>query len=224
MMTVFQLIESRSAGARSRPTLHAPLLASIESLLKVSLTTTPSTTKAGTLPLYMTLLISINRIQVGPVVLSTSFSTMPQTIKITNDKGAQVVAARALSSALDTLGVKHAIFGGFAVALYGNMRTTNDIDILVDVAEGEIRDILRGQITQLDQHFVEFGLKYYFAPRLMAGLAGEQLVLANEENILVETLPTNSLGLPPNIDASMIIRGEDMEEGSGDKVLITPKA
>lgn len=38
-------------------------------------------------------------------------------------------------------------------------------------------------------------LEYYFAPRPVAGLAGEQLVLDSEENFLVENLATKQLRL-----------------------------
>ena len=52
-------------------------------------------------------------------------------------------------------------------------------------------------------------------PRLVTGLAGEQLVLANEEKVLGKTLATKQLGLPLEIDSAMIIRGKDEEEGVG---------
>lgn len=146
---------------------------------------------------------------------------MATKVNITSDVKKQVDAARALSTILDTLGIKHAIFGGFAVALYGGSRRTKDIDILVDIPAKDIRDVLRPRVTEINQHFAQLGLSYYFVPTLVDGLAGEQLVLANQENTLIETLPTNSLGLPQMLTPAMILHGEEREEGSGQAVLIS---
>lgn len=146
-------------------------------------------------------------------------------IGITTDRRMQVDAARALSTVLDTLSVRHAVAGGFAVALLGSQRQTKDIDFIVDVAPDKIKDVVRPRITQINPHFGRLGLQLYFAPTLVQGLAGEQLVLANRQNVLVEMLPTNFLGLPLAIDPGMVVKGEDSEEGSGNhNVLIGSKA
>ncbi|MCJ1469763.1 hypothetical protein MMC07_008405 [Pseudocyphellaria aurata] len=139
---------------------------------------------------------------------------MAPQVSITVAKEKQVVAARALSTILDTLGIKHAFIGGFAVALYGGARRTKDIDILVDIPANDIRDFLRPRVTEINGHFAQSGLKYYFVPTLVDGLQGEQLVLANQDNTLIETLPTHSLGLPMTITPSMILHREETEDGS----------
>lgn len=139
---------------------------------------------------------------------------MAQRISITSSKQAQLAAARALSTALDTLGIKHAIFGGFALALYGSLGHTDDIDVLVDLTVPKIQGFLRPQVSKIDKHFAQLGLKYYFVPMLVDGLEGEQLVLANRENVLVETLPTGSLGLPSEINSGIF--------GSSTNVCISP--
>lgn len=149
---------------------------------------------------------------------------MPQQIKTTTDTRVQADAARALCDVLDTLRIPHVIIGGFAVSLYGSDRFTHDIDVLVDIAPPKIQDFLRPQVSQINKHFAQMKLKYYFAPMLMEGLVGEQLVLANDGNVLVETLPTNALGLPVQIDPVMVINSGGAEQGSGKKVLITLKS
>lgn len=140
---------------------------------------------------------------------------MPQQIKTTTDKRVQADAARALCDVLDTLRIPHVIIGGFAVSLYGSDRFTHDIDVLVDIAPPKIQDFLRPQVSQINKHFAQMKLKYYFAPMLMEGLVGEQLVLANDGNVLVETLATNALGLPVQIDPAMVINSGGAEQGSG---------
>lgn len=145
--------------------------------------------------------------------------TMPQQIKTTTDKRVQAEAARALCNVLDSLGIPHVIIGGFAVSLYGSDRFTHDIDVLVDIAPPKIQEHLRPQVSQINKHFAQINLKYYFAPMLMEGLVGEQLVLANDGNVLVETLATNNLGLPVHINPAMVITGGGAEQGSGKKNL-----
>ena len=145
-------------------------------------------------------------------------------IRTTTDKRVQADAARALCSVLDTLGIPHAIIGGFAVSLYGSARFTHDIDVLVDIASPKIQEFLRPQVSQINQHFAQMGFKYYFAPVLVEGLVGEQLLLANEGNVLVETLATNNLGLPGQLDPAMVINPRETGEGSGKTVLITFKS
>lgn len=101
---------------------------------------------------------------------------MATKVSIFCDKKKQVDIARALSTILDTFGVKHAISGGFAVALYGGSRRTKDANILVEILARDIQDILRPQVTKTNQHFAKLGLNYYFVPTFVDGLAGEQLV------------------------------------------------
>ena len=145
----------------------------------------------------------------------------PQRIKTTTNKGVQADVAWTLRNVLDTLGIKHVIICGFAVLLYWGERFTHDIDVLVDIAPPKIQEFLRPQINK---HFVQMGFKFYFAPVLKEGLSGEQLVLANDGNVLIETLATNDLGLPVQIDTAMVVDGGGgTEEGSGKEALITLK-
>lgn len=97
-----------------------------------------------------------------------------------------------------------------------------DVDILVDLAPNQIRDVLRPQITRINQHFVELGLKFYYVPTLVDGLAVKEPVSINKGNVLIETLATNTLGLPLEIDPAMIIYPGQTEEDSGNKHLDSP--
>lgn len=116
---------------------------------------------------------------------------------ISFDLQAQHGAAIVLSHLLGELKIPHAFIGGFALRLYGSDRVTGDIDVLLQVDDvSELRNTIRPRIVELDRHFAEVGLKLYFAPSIIEGLEGRQLVEANRGNILVETLVTNSLGLP----------------------------
>ena len=133
-------------------------------------------------------------------------------ISVTSDLQAQQNAAKALSTALDTLDVPHAFIGGFALTQFGSTRRSDDIDILVEVEFEEIEDFLRPEVSRINPHFTQFGMQYYFVPTLVDGLAGEQLVLANKGNVHVDILPTDTLGLPSVIDPDMIY-GEEQERG-----------
>ncbi|MCJ1465389.1 hypothetical protein MMC07_004007 [Pseudocyphellaria aurata] len=148
---------------------------------------------------------------------------MAPQINVTVDRVKQLNAARALSGILDTLGIRHAVLGGFAVALYGGERHTKDVDVLVDISAKDIQDVLRPRMSEINGDFAQMGLRYYLVPRLVEGLEGEQLVLANEENTLIETLPTNTLRLPMAITDSMILQEGDGEECSGKPIMISLK-
>lgn len=142
-------------------------------------------------------------------------------ISITRDAEAQKLAAKALSSALNKLQINHAIIGGFALHLLGSPRHTNDIDMMIDIVPTKIRGFLRPQLKCINQHFAERGLKFYYVPKLVEGLADQELVLINEGNVLVETLPTNTLGLPSEINPAMILNIGEGEESSGE---LNPKS
>lgn len=147
-----------------------------------------------------------------------------QRTKTTPNKGVQADTARALCNVLDTLGIQHVIIGGFAVSLHGGERFTYDIEVLVDIAPPKIQQFSRPQVSQINKHFAQMGFKFYFAPVLKEGLSGEQLVLANDGNVLIETLATNDLGLPVQIDSAMVVdRGGGTGEGSGKEALIPLK-
>ena len=138
---------------------------------------------------------------------------MVKQIKITQESSRQVEAARVISEELTKLGIDHAFIGGFALFMHGSSRFTQDIDILVDLPPLSIHSYLCPEIARMNRHFGQVGLKYYFAPSLIGDLEGEQLVLANDCNVLIETLPTKSLGLPSQA-GPIIFCGDGIEETS----------
>lgn len=109
------------------------------------------------------------------------------------------------------MGVGHAFIGGFALFMDGSQRFTQDIDLFVDVPPLSIHSYLCPEIARINRHFSLVGLKYYFAPSLIGDLEGEQLVLASDCNVLIETLPTKSLGLPSQA-GPIILCGGEIEE------------
>lgn len=133
-------------------------------------------------------------------------------ISVTSDIQAQRNAAKALSTALDTLEIPHAFIGGFALTQFGSTRRSDDIDILVQVVFEDIEDFIRPEVTRVNPHFAQFGEQYYFVPTLVDGLAGEQLVPANKGNVHVDILPIDTLGLPSRIEPAMVYR-EEQEGG-----------
>lgn len=147
---------------------------------------------------------------------------MANQISISCDPKVQLHAAKAFSSILKELKINHDVIGGFALSLFGSSRHTNDVEILVDLAPNQIRDVLRPQITRINQHFVELGLKFYYVPTLVDGLAVKELVSINKGNVLIETLATNTLGLPLEADPAMIIYPGQTEEDSVINILILP--
>lgn len=149
---------------------------------------------------------------------------MANQISITRNAGDQHHAAKALSSALNELQINHVIIGGFALHLLGMPRHTDDVDMMIDVVPNEIHDSLRPRLKCINQHFAELGIKFYHVPTLVEGLADKELVLINKGNVLMETLPTNTLGLPSEINPAMILYLGEGEGSSGElNVLIFPK-
>ncbi len=140
---------------------------------------------------------------------------MAKQISITRDAKSQHHAAKALSSALNELQINHVIIGGFALHLLGSSRHTDDVD-MIDVVPNKIHDFLRPQLKSINQHFAELGLKFYHVPKVVEGLAEKELVLINEGNVLMETLPTNTLGLPSEINPAMIFYLGEGEGSSGE--------
>ncbi|KAF9068491.1 hypothetical protein BDP27DRAFT_1327126 [Rhodocollybia butyracea] len=123
---------------------------------------------------------------------------MENAISITTSRDAQLEAASLLSKTLTDLGCAHAYIGGFAWALLGSRRLTEDIDVLIEIENFEGQSILkiRQQLSTLNQQFAEAGLKFYFVKELSGSLTGEQLVRANKGNVMIETLQAGQLGLP----------------------------
>lgn len=113
-------------------------------------------------------------------------------------------AASALSDALKILNIPHAFIGGFALNLYGSNRQTIDIDVILDIDVAQINDFLRPRLIRMNKHFVQSGLKFYFAPDLFEDLTGDELIAANSDNVQIETLAVRTLGLPVRISTEMI--------------------
>lgn len=141
---------------------------------------------------------------------------MAKQVSITRNVGAQHHAAKAFSSALNELQINHAIIGGFALHLLGSSRQTNDVDVMIDIVPNKIQAFLRPRLKCINKHFAELGLKLYHVPKLVEGLAEKELVLINKGNVLMETLPTNTLGLPSEINPVMILNVGEGEGSSGE--------
>lgn len=63
-----------------------------------------------------------------------------------------------------------------------------DVDMMIDVVLNQIHDFLRPRLQCINQHFAELGLKLCHVPKL---LEEEELVLINEGNLFMKTLPTD---------------------------------
>jgi hypothetical protein len=129
---------------------------------------------------------------------------MPRKISITQDPEQLTEAATVLSGELTRMKIPHAFIGGFAMTLYGSSRATRDIDVLIDVMPDQIVGYLHPELARVNGHFAKAGLQFYFAPELMDGLVGDELVDANRNNVLIEILPVKSLGLPSHVSPSML--------------------
>ncbi|KAH9940621.1 hypothetical protein B0H21DRAFT_575532 [Amylocystis lapponica] len=70
----------------------------------------------------------------------------------------------------------------------------HDIDVLIEGQPDVLK--LRDQIRELDKHFAEFGLKFYFVQDLRTDLEGHELLAIRRDNVLIETLEAGKLGLP----------------------------
>jgi hypothetical protein len=49
---------------------------------------------------------------------------------------------RCVATALDSLGVRYFVTGSYATSLYGEMRFTDDIDVVADLNEGHVRGLI----------------------------------------------------------------------------------
>lgn len=150
---------------------------------------------------------------------------MAKQISIICKVRAQDHAAKALSSALNKLKRNHLINGRFALHLLGSSRHTNDVNMMIDIISNMIHDFLCLWLRCINQHFVQLALKLYHVLKLIKGLAERELVLINEENVLIETLSTNTLELLSEINPAMILYiGKEEKSSSELNVLIFPKA
>lgn len=108
------------------------------------------------------------------------------------------------------LGVAHAFIGGFALSLYGGSRATTDIDVLLEVTPDQVNGFLRPELTRINHKFAQIDMRFFFAPEQIGDLRGDELVAANQHNVLVEMLPVNQLGLPTRITSEMICMNQSM--------------
>ena len=99
---------------------------------------------------------------------------------------AQRQAAQALSDIFIEHGIAHAFIGGFAVNVLGHNRSTEDVDIEVDIANPtELRDQITRLLIEPDSRFSLVNLKLFFTPTDHPEL-----------RVPIETLPIGELGLP----------------------------
>jgi hypothetical protein len=103
-------------------------------------------------------------------------------------------AAEALTSILTAEGVRHAYIGGFALRVLGSSRSTDDVDVEVDVADSTARLSLLQRIIGRDARFSSNPLaKLFFTPSDPPG-----------PPVRVEVLPVGTLGLPPLLPAQCV--------------------
>ncbi|KAI5900322.1 uncharacterized protein SCHCODRAFT_02607620 [Schizophyllum commune H4-8] len=105
---------------------------------------------------------------------------------------------------LDAEGFKHVFIGGFACAVLGSTRPTEDIDILIET-EGRSIIELRNRMVDLDERLARSGMKLYFVRKMPASPqssqstqdgAADDIVKNSRGNVLVETVAAGTLGLP----------------------------
>ncbi|KAF9530517.1 hypothetical protein CPB83DRAFT_810353 [Crepidotus variabilis] len=134
---------------------------------------------------------------------------MPPQISVTTSRTDQSKAARALSDALNSLGCPHAYIGGFAWALLGSTRPTQDIDVLIEISILEMEKI-HTKLSEISRKFAESNaIKLFYVQDLKDDLTGIELIQANKNNVLIETLRAGSLGLPSVAGPTYPIQNED---------------
>ncbi|KAI0663740.1 hypothetical protein C8Q70DRAFT_376124 [Cubamyces menziesii] len=121
-------------------------------------------------------------------------------ISISTNQEHHLLAALSLSSHLDEFGIKHAYIGGFAWALLGSSRPTQDIDVLIECSD---LSGLHEKLKERDVRFTGVMFKLYYVTQEFDESAAheqsEDLVLRSRDNVLVETLRTGTMGLPVTI-------------------------
>ncbi|KAF8964813.1 hypothetical protein BDZ97DRAFT_865663 [Flammula alnicola] len=141
---------------------------------------------------------------------------MAHQISITRSRKDQLKAAVLLSQCLHKLGCPHAYIGGFAFALLGSARPTEDIDVLIEIKNINIQTV-RYQLMELSEQFASAGIKLYFVQQQVGDLKNDELVRAAKNNVLIETLQAGTLGLPVVAEPRYLI-----EQESGTIALLHP--
>jgi hypothetical protein len=88
-------------------------------------------------------------------------TSIPSAVAPPSSLDAQKNAAAALSAALTARGVPHAFIGGFAWAMLGSARPTDDIDVLVERDLARL-DALRVELVQADTRFAQSAIKLFY--------------------------------------------------------------
>ncbi|PPQ71407.1 hypothetical protein CVT25_012753 [Psilocybe cyanescens] len=131
---------------------------------------------------------------------------MSHSISITTSSRDQSVAALSLSQYLEQLNCRHAYIGGFACALLGSVKPTEismlsvkfslyDIDVLIETQNLDI-NTLRKKLTELNRQFASSGIKLFYVKEPIGDLRNDDLVRASKDNVVIETLPAGTMGLP----------------------------
>ncbi|KAI0089716.1 hypothetical protein BDY19DRAFT_992689 [Irpex rosettiformis] len=71
-----------------------------------------------------------------------------------------------------------------------------DIDVLIQLAEGQDMLAVRDRLEELDEHFVNAGLKFFFVQHPDSQFCREELLRGCADIVLIETLAAGALGLP----------------------------
>jgi len=140
--------------------------------------------------------ITIRQLNSRRIRVASIMSTPRATISISSTTKDHVRAASVLSQHLSARGYAHAFIGGFAWTCLGSRRPTLDIDVLIQTNDGINLKELQNEISEADAHFASAGIKYYFIKEPQTGVPSNQLLFTNENNVVIETLPTGALGLP----------------------------
>jgi hypothetical protein len=93
--------------------------------------------------------------------LATSRAPVGGSVRISYTLEDQAAAALMLSAALARRGIAHAYIGGFACALLGSERATQDIDVLL-AHQGLDVPALRAELVRESPRFAQNTIKLFF--------------------------------------------------------------
>ena len=87
-------------------------------------------------------------------------------------RGGVLESARALSRIMKEEKIRGAVIGGVAVVLHGHVRTTRDVDLLIDQSLDEVKEILERADVRFDSVDREFICNGVPVPLVTTELAG----------------------------------------------------